>query len=130
VDTWLVVEYRVNVFGTTSSRVFQAWIGVNGVQDITYAYPGPLADPNGQDFLVGAENQLGQGDMAATLPTADLRVTSSAPTPGASVSYTVNVRGLETGTGIVTTEMEGPDLPGVTVVTSTVQISRSGQATA
>jgi hypothetical protein len=122
VDTWLVIEYRVNVFGTSSSRVFQIWIGVNGVQDITYAYPGPLGDPNGQPFLVGAENQLGQGDMTATLPTQDLRVTSSAPTPGASVSYTVNVRGLDTGTGTVTTEMSGPDLPGVTIVKSEVAI--------
>jgi hypothetical protein len=125
VNSWIVVEYRVNVFGTTSSRVFQTWIGIDGVQDITYAYdPGSLpADPNGQDFLVGAENELGQGDMTATLPTAGLRVTSTAPTPGASVSYTVNVRGLDAGTGTVTTEMEGPDLPGVTIVRSEVAIS-------
>jgi hypothetical protein len=131
VDTWIVIEYRVNVFGTTSSRVFQAWIGVDGVQDITYAYdPANLpADPNGQDFLVGAENQLGQGDVTATLPTQDLRVTSTAPTPGASVSYTVNVRGLDAGTGTVTTEMEGPDLPGVTIVRSEIAIGSSGQVT-
>jgi hypothetical protein len=128
VNTWIVVEYRVNVFGTTSSRVFQTWIGIDGVQDITYAYdPAHVpADPNGQDFLVGAENQLGQGDMTATLPTEDLRVTSTAPTPGASVSYTVNVRGVHSGTGTVITEMEGPDLPGVTIVTSEVAVSRHG----
>ena len=130
VNTWIVVEYRVNVFGTTSPRVFQAWIGVDGVQDITYAYPGPLADPNGQPFLVGAENALGQGDVTATLPTQDLRVTSSAPTPGQAVSYTVNVRGVDTGTGTVTTEMQGEGLPGVTIVTSQVTIRRGGQATA
>jgi len=130
VDTWLVVEYRVNVFGTTSPRVFQAWIGVNGTQDITYAYPGPLADPNGQPFLVGAENEAGQGDMVAALPTADLRVTSTAPTPGASVTYTVNVRGVDTGLGKVTTEMDGSGLPGVTIVTSTVTVTRTAQAAA
>jgi hypothetical protein len=125
-----VIEYRVNVFGTISSRVFQTWIGVNGVQDITYAYdPGNLpGDPFGQQFLVGAENQLGQGDMTAALPTQDLRVTSSAPIPGGSTSYTVDVRGLEAGTGTVTTEMEGPDLPGVTIVTSEVAITSAGQA--
>jgi Subtilase family/Fibronectin type-III domain/PA domain len=131
VDNWLVIEYRVNVFGTTSERVFQAWIGVNGVQDITYAYdPANLpADPAGQDFLVGAENLLGQGDMVATLPTEDLRVSSSAPTPGGSVSYTVTVRGVDGGVGVVTTEMEGPDLPGTTIVTSEVVVSRSGAMT-
>src|SRR4029453_17107528 len=124
-NPWIVIEYRVNVFGTTSSRVFQTWIGIDGVQDITYAYdPANLpGNPNGQPFLVGAENELGQGDMTPTLPTGDLRVTSTAPTPGASASYTVNVRGISAGTGTVTTEMEGPDLPGVTIVTSEIAIS-------
>jgi hypothetical protein len=128
VDNWLVIEYRVNVFGTTSERVFQTWIGVNGVQDITYAYdPANLpGDPAGQDFLVGAENVLGQGDMVATLPTEDLRVSSTSPSPGGSVSYTVTVRGVGTGVGRVTTEMEGPDLPGTTIVTSEVSVRRIG----
>jgi Subtilase family/Fibronectin type-III domain/PA domain len=125
-NSWIVVEYRVYVFGTTSLRTFQSWIGINGTQDITYAYPGPLADPNGQRFLVGAENQLGQGDMVATLPTADLRVTSTAPTPGASASYTVNVKGVNTGAGTVTTEMDGTGLPGTTIVATTVTISNRG----
>jgi Fibronectin type-III domain/Subtilase family len=128
VSDWIVIEYRVNVFGTTSSRVFQTWIGINGVQDITYAYdPANLpGNPTGQPFLVGAENELGQGDMTPTLPTGDLRVSSTAPTPGASASYTVNVRGVSAGTGTVTTEMEGPDLPGVTIVTSEIAISGHG----
>ena len=50
VDTWIVVEWQVNVFGTTSNRHFQVWIGIDGAEDITYAYdpaalpadPGPL----------------------------------------------------------------------------------------
>jgi hypothetical protein len=81
VNDWFVIEFRLNVFGTTSLRVFQVWIGINGVEDITYAYdPANLpGDPVGQDFLVGAENALGQGDMAAVLPTEDLRVVSVEP---------------------------------------------------
>ena len=49
VDSWLVVEYRVNVFGPNSGRVFQVWIGITGSQDITYAYdPANLpANPKG-----------------------------------------------------------------------------------
>ena len=35
VDTWIVIEHQVNVFGTTSNRHFQVWIGINGVQDIS-----------------------------------------------------------------------------------------------
>ena len=126
VDDWVVFEYRVNVFGTTSNRTFQVWIGLGATQDITYAYnPANMpGDPAGQDFLVGAENIVGAGDMVATLPTGDLRVTSSSPTPGGSVSYTVTVRGVNSGVGRVTTEMEGADLPGTTIVTSEVQVSR------
>ncbi len=126
VDTWLVIEHRVNVFGTTSGRVFQTWIGVNGTQDISFAYdPANLpGDPAGQDFLVGAENSVGDGDVTATLPTEDLVVTSSDPAPGASVSYTVRVKGHEQGAGVVTSEMDSADLPGVTMVRTNVAVSR------
>jgi hypothetical protein len=129
-NSWLVIEYRVNVADTNSGRVFQVWIGVDGAQDISYAYdPANLpGDPNGQDFLVGAENVLGQGDVSRFLPTADQRVTSTPPTPGASVSYTVNVSGVDLGVGTVRTEMTGRDLPGTTIVTTevTVNARRSG----
>ena len=36
-DRWLVFEYQVNVFGN-DLRTFQVWIGLNGAEDITYAY--------------------------------------------------------------------------------------------
>lgn len=127
-ERWLVIEWRVNVYGTADLRTFQAWIGLNGEQDITYAYSGPQADPNGQDFLVGAENDAGDGAMSATLPTLNdlqnYRVTSTDPAPGASVSYTVRVRGTQQGAGVVRTELDSVDLPGTTIVDTTVQISR------
>ncbi|HEX7277313.1 MAG TPA: hypothetical protein VF244_08060 [Acidimicrobiales bacterium] len=79
VNQYVVVEWRVNVFGTTSLRTFQVWMGTNGVEDITFAYSSPPAAPGNQSFLVGAENSLGQGDMKKVLPTTDLRVTSTRP---------------------------------------------------
>ncbi|MBX6356248.1 MAG: S8 family serine peptidase, partial [Micromonosporaceae bacterium] len=92
-NDWLVFEWQVNVWGTTSNRHFQVWIGLNGEQDITFAYdPAALpADPNGQPFLVGAENQVGEGGglPPGTLPTEDLRVTSTDPVAGGTASYTV-----------------------------------------
>jgi len=129
-NTWLVVEYRVNVFGTTSLRVFQTWIGINGVEDITYAYdPANLpADPNGQDFLVGAENVLGQGDMEAVLPSADLRVQSTDAVPGDRATYTLTVRGVQRGVGTVTTEMEASGVPGITVVKTDIRVLRGDEA--
>lgn len=82
VKTWVVVEWRVNVFGTSSLRTFQLWIGVNGEQDITFAYPSPPpASPGGGSaLLVGAENDDGTaGDSlgANVLPTGTLRVNSA-----------------------------------------------------
>ncbi|HEY6415989.1 MAG TPA: S8 family serine peptidase, partial [Acidimicrobiales bacterium] len=108
VNSWIVIEWQVDVFGTNSNRHFQVWLGINGPQDITYAYdPAALpANPAGQDFLVGAENANGQGGFLATgvLPTVDLRVTSTNPTPGDVASYGVIIQFNDKGTSIVTAE--------------------------
>jgi Subtilase family/Fibronectin type-III domain/PA domain len=127
-EAWLVLEWLVNVWGTTSSRHFQIWIGINGTQDITFAYdPAALpAAPGDQPFLIGAENAPGTGGgqlPAGTLPTGDLRVTSTDPVPGGTASYTVKVRGLLPGDGKVTTSMTTPVVPGTTVVSSTVRVT-------
>jgi hypothetical protein len=128
VSTWIVVEWRVNDFGTTTQRAFQVWIGVNGVQDIVFAYnPGSITSlPAGQDMVVGAENLNGTGGQGLpvnTLPTEDLRVVSTDPVPGATTSYTVTVRGLFPGPGQVTTSVVSPAVPGTTVVKSTVTVT-------
>ncbi len=123
VNSWLVVEWRVNVFGTNDTRTFQTWIGVDGVQDITYAYAAAPTLPFGQPFLVGAENANGQGDMAASLPTVDQTVTSSDPSPGASLTYTVTVRGQTRGPATVHSEMTADAVPGVTVVNTPLPVT-------
>ena len=78
---WTVVEWRVNAFGTNDLKVFQIWIGTNGVQDITFAYdPTNLPSANGlsQAVTIGAENAGGTvGGQISGLPTQDLRVTST-----------------------------------------------------
>jgi hypothetical protein len=124
VNSWIVIEYQVHVFGTTSDTHFQVWLGIDGVQDITYAYdPAALpGDPAGQDFLVGAENPVGEGDMEAVLPTEDLRVTSTDPTPGDSASYQIVAMGQQVGNATVKTEMAASTVPGVTVVTTKVRV--------
>jgi hypothetical protein len=122
VNNWVIVQYEVNVWGTQDLRRFQVWIGVNGEQDITYAYAAPQADPNGQDFLVGAENEIGQGDMRAVLPTSDQRITSTDPTPGGSLTYTFRVLGQAPGTGEVVSRMTATGVPGVTEATSRITV--------
>ncbi|MBE2317673.1 cadherin-like domain-containing protein [Solirubrobacter sp. CPCC 204708] len=84
VSSWLVVEWQVDVAGTDSERVFQAWIGVNGAQDVQYAYRFDTIAESGLDLLVGAENldgTLSAGLPRNALPTTDLRVWSAEPTP-------------------------------------------------
>lgn len=122
-STWLVVEHRVRVYGTPSLRAFQTWIGLNGTQDVSFAYSAAQTNPNGQPFLVGAENALGEGDMEAVLPEGDLVVTSSASQPAGALTYDVVLQGESRGTGTVTTELRSPTLPGVTVVRSGVTVS-------
>ncbi len=122
-DSWIVIEYRVNVFGTSDLQTFQIWIGINGTEDISYAY-GTLPTDPAQPFLVGAENPLGQGEMSATLPTEDLVVTSSAPTPGGSLHYKIRVRGTSVGGGLVKTEMTASETAGVTIARTSITVRK------
>ena len=127
VNDWIVVESRLNVFGTTSQRVMQAWIGVNGPEDITFAYdPANLpADPSGLPFNVGAENADGSaGGQIAGLPTQDLRVASTPGAPGGSLTYSFNVRGVTDGVGTVRTDLTTPLVRGTTTDVDTITVTR------
>ena len=115
VNSWLVVEWRVNVFGTTSRKTFQAWIGTNGTQDISFAYDSTALPglPSGQGLLIGAENEAGAGvGLKDTAPTGDLRVTSTAPSAGTPLTWNVQAKGTDGGTAEVTAEVASPRLPG------------------
>ena len=126
VNDWIVVESRLNVFGTTSQRVFQAWIGVNGTEDITFAYdPANLPADPGFPFNVGAENAEGSaGDQIAGLPTEDLRVTSTPGAPGGSLTYSFNVKGVMAGVGTVRTDLTTPLVRGTTTDVDTINVTR------
>ncbi|MEU9835873.1 S8 family serine peptidase [Streptosporangium sp. NPDC048047] len=119
VDDWLVVEWRVNLYGTTDAKVFQQWIGLNGTEDITYAYDPdrlPGDTPAGYGLTVGAENSEGTaGSQIGGPPTRDLRVTSTPGAPGGTLTYTMKVKGVATGTGTVTTGTSTPEVKGLTI---------------
>ncbi len=123
VSTWLIVQWEVNVFGTADTRAFQVWVGVGGPQDISYGYGAPQLDP-GQPFLVGAENAAGAGDMEAVMPSGDLVVTSSDATPGESVTYSVTVRGRQSGSGNVHTDLDASGVSGTTTANTPVEVTR------
>jgi subtilisin family serine protease len=127
VDDWVVVEWRVNVFGTNSLRVFQQWIGVNGTEDITFAYDPanlPAAPPAGYGLTVGAENNEGSaGAQIAGTPTQDLRVTSTPGAAGGTLAYSFELKGVSRGTGNVTTAMATPLVRGVTTDVDTITVN-------
>ncbi|MFI7062844.1 S8 family serine peptidase [Kribbella sp. NPDC050124] len=119
VSDWIVLEWRVNLFGTTSLKVFQQWIGVNGTEDITFAYdPGnlPGSPPAGYGLTVGAENFEGTaGGQITGPPVTDYRVTSTPGAPGSSMTYSMNIKGVQRGTGTVTTGTSTPLVKGLTI---------------
>ena len=100
------------------------WLGAGSTQDITYGYAAPPTDPAGQPFLVGAENAAGAGEMSATLPTTDLAIVSTDPEPGDSLRYTVTVKGLRPGDGVVHSEMDADGVSGTTVVETRLPVTR------
>jgi hypothetical protein len=127
VASWIVVEWQVNVRGTADQRVFQVWLGINGVQDIQYAYKFDTMSDPGQPFTVGAENAAGTAGAqlpAGTLPTTDLRVTSVGAQPGGKVSYTVTAKGLIRGPGHVLTIARSPAASTPITVTTPVTVTR------
>jgi hypothetical protein len=121
--SWLIVQWQANDYGTSDLREFQAWIGVDGTQDITYTYAAPQSAPASDDFLVGAENALGAGDMQAILPDDPIGITSSDATPGGSLSYDLRARGVGQGLGLLQTRMTGPGLAGVANAVTRVQVT-------
>ncbi|SEH00223.1 PA domain-containing protein [Nonomuraea solani] len=126
VSDWLVVEWRLNVFGTTDLKVFQQWIGLNGAEDISYAYDPanrPGSPPAGLGLTVGAENELGTGgDQITGPPVEDLVVTSAPAVPGGSMTYTMKIKGVTAGAGKVTTATSTPQVKGITVEVDTITV--------
>ncbi|WP_318271878.1 S8 family serine peptidase [Microbispora triticiradicis] len=119
VNRWLVIEWRVNLYGTNSLKTFQQWIGLNGAEDISYTYdPGNLPGDPGAAYglTVGAENVEGTaGTQISGPPTQDYRVTSTPGAPGGTLNYSFTVKGVSPGTGTVTTATSTPQVKGITV---------------
>jgi subtilisin family serine protease len=124
---WVVVEWREVLAGTASGRVFQAWIGVNGSEDVTYAYdPGhlPAAPPAALGLTVGAEDSEGTGGtQIAGAPTEDLRVASEPERPGGTLTYRFHVQGIRAGRADSTTALITPLVRGITTEVDGITVS-------
>ncbi|MER7245523.1 S8 family serine peptidase [Kribbella sp. NPDC000426] len=128
VNNWIVVEWRLNLFGTSGPlKVFQQWIGIDGTEDITYAYDGtnlPGAPPAGYGLTVGAENSDGtSGSQITGPPTEDYRITSTPGAPGGSLTYSMNIKGVQKGVGTVTTGTSTPLVKGLTIEVDKITVN-------
>jgi subtilisin family serine protease len=102
-NSWVVFDWQgVPEFNTHLTNSFQAWIGINGTQDITFAYGDLNGSGDGGLLTVGAENHPGNRGAnhyfngAGSLPTSasELVVSGAAPVAGEThvITFTLNLR--------------------------------------
>lgn len=125
VSTWLVVQWDVFLYGTTTARSMQVWIGVNGVEDISYEYETATAGTTSPDGLtVGAENVTGTaGAQVSGPPTGSYRVTTVPGEPGGTASYSLTVLGRGVGSQSVTSSLVTDQVRGTTITTTPVTVT-------
>lgn len=94
---------------------FQLWIGLNGVDDIAYAYDPTLAPTaaHGIPALIGIENDEGnRGTQITGYHGTDYRAVSAPAKAGGSASLTYTVRGTAAGPGAAAATFTSSSLPG------------------
>lgn len=101
---WLVLEWdAIREYSTTATDTMQIWIGLNGVEDITYTY-GDMSSGDGGFATVGAENKYGNrgenvyADGTGTIPVADTEILVST-TPGTQDSHVMTFKGKNVKSG-------------------------------
>lgn len=123
VNDWLILDWEaVSNYGDGELNSFQIWIGVNGVEDISFTY-GDVSDGDGGWLTVGAENVYGNSgenwyvDGSGTLVSAgdEVRVTSVPGTPGETHVITFTAKGKRTGEWQNCAEMTGDTFFGTNI---------------
>jgi len=114
VSDWLVVEWEAvpNWSNPTQLNTFQVWIGLNGVEDISFVYGPAITGGDGGFLTVGAENKFGSSGgtvyfngvgeaPSPSYPTVEpgyeVEVTSVPGAPGGSQTITFQLTGTEKG---------------------------------
>jgi uncharacterized repeat protein (TIGR01451 family) len=105
VNDWVIFEWEdVANYGDRAPNDFQVWIGVNGVEDITFAY-GDVTLGDAGNLTVGAENAFGTSGQnlyyngTGTAPAADVGVNvfSEPAAPGETHTVTFQLVAKRTG---------------------------------
>jgi subtilisin family serine protease len=120
-NRWLILDWEnVREWSTTRTSSFQIWIGLNGTEDITFAY-GPRTSTGDGGFLtIGAESFDGvvganwYFDGTGTLPApgAGLRVSAAPGVPGETVTLSFTAEAVEAGNWTNCAEVQSSNLVG------------------
>jgi hypothetical protein len=120
---WIVVEWRVNLYGTDQTQHFQAWLATGAQERIRFAYDAAALPTGAKTFAVGAENALGKGELLSVAPTNDLTIASSGGRPGGTLDYAVTATGVFPAThAVITTSMRSDGVPGITVKQKKIRV--------
>jgi subtilisin family serine protease len=124
VNRWLVAEFeKVRVYTETdiTENSFQVWIGLNAVEDISYAY-GDVGTGDSGFLTVGAENYLGNrgesyfynGTGTAPAVGDELRVAGTPSAPGETHTITYDAKAVRRGSWVNCAELTTPAVFGIT----------------
>jgi hypothetical protein len=59
VNSWIVIDFAGVVnFSDRQPNSFEVWIGINGVEDVSFVY-GAMSNGEGGAYTIGAENRFG-----------------------------------------------------------------------
>ncbi|WP_421121173.1 Ig-like domain repeat protein [Aquihabitans daechungensis] len=134
---YIVAQWEMFEFGTTTMRKAQAWIRADDPDCATDTAPAEtiyftydltsMTAAAARPFRVAAENAAGTvGGMrpAGELPTSNFVVTSSGtPTPAPTVTWKVTGEGRAAGTGTIAATVESTLIPGSSTVFTDVTVS-------
>jgi subtilisin family serine protease len=132
VNSWVVFDWEaVANYSDRLPNSFQVWIGINGVEDITYAF-GDVSRGDLGFLTVGAENSFGNSgqnfyvDGVGTPPGPDVgvRVSSIPAAPGESHTITFTAKVVKPATYTNCAKMTSDVFPGVNVACATVTATR------
>lgn len=124
---WFVLEWEnAPNWGDGELNTFQIWVGLNGVEDISYSYGPTLSNGDFGYVTIGAENLFGNrganiysddgfGPVIGTLPTAgsnDVYISTTPGTPGQTVTITYRAQGVRLGRWTNYAELTSPSFFG------------------
>jgi hypothetical protein len=131
VNDWIVIDWdAVREFSTARTNSFEIWIGLNGVEDVTFSYGTLQGNGDGGFLTVGAENFIGTSGANYYFNGAggplgvDLQVTGAPGVPGETHTITFTAEGKKTGKWVNYAELTGDIFFGTNIARFAGEVTR------